>query len=64
MKPMMEDPRMGPTPPGNPPMPFDGERVIFGGFEPVVEVTTCAPLQRHHGAPKSLFAAALSQAAS
>lgn len=24
--------------PGNPPMPLDGERMIFGGFEPVVEV--------------------------
>jgi hypothetical protein len=24
--------------PGNPPMPFDGKRMIFGGFEPVVEV--------------------------
>ncbi len=24
--------------PGNPPMPFDGKRMIFGGFQPVVEV--------------------------
>ena len=24
--------------PGNPPMPFDGKCVIFGGFEPGVEV--------------------------
>jgi uncharacterized protein YbaA (DUF1428 family) len=24
--------------PGNPPMPFDGKRMIFGGFEQVVEV--------------------------
>ena len=24
--------------PGNPPMPFDGKRMIFGGFELVVEV--------------------------
>jgi uncharacterized protein YbaA (DUF1428 family) len=35
---MMEDPRMDPSKPGNPPMPFDGKRLIFGGFEQVVEV--------------------------
>ena len=29
---------MNPSTPGNPPMPFDGKRMIFGGFEPVVEV--------------------------
>jgi uncharacterized protein YbaA (DUF1428 family) len=38
MKKMMEDPRMDPATPGNPPMPFDGKRMIFGGFAPVVEV--------------------------
>ncbi|MBT9487948.1 MAG: DUF1428 domain-containing protein [Rubrivivax sp.] len=38
MKKMMEDPRMDPATPGNPPMPFDGKRMIFGGFEAVVEV--------------------------
>jgi uncharacterized protein YbaA (DUF1428 family)/uncharacterized tellurite resistance protein B-like protein len=38
MKKMMEDPRMDPSTPGNPPMPFDGKRMIFGGFEQVVEV--------------------------
>jgi uncharacterized protein YbaA (DUF1428 family) len=38
MKKMMEDPRMDPSSPGNPPMPFDGKRMIFGGFEQVVEV--------------------------
>jgi uncharacterized protein YbaA (DUF1428 family) len=38
MKKLMEDPRMDPSAPGNPPMPFDGKRMIFGGFEPVVEV--------------------------
>ena len=38
MKKMMEDPRMDPATPGNPPMPFDGKRMIFGGFEQVVEV--------------------------
>ena len=27
-----------PPAPGNPPMPFDGKRMIFGGFEQVVEV--------------------------
>lgn len=38
MKKMMEDPRMDPSAPGNPPMPFDGKRMIFGGFEQVVDV--------------------------
>ena len=32
MKKMMEDPRMDPK---ENPMPFDGMRMIFGGFEPV-----------------------------
>jgi uncharacterized protein YbaA (DUF1428 family) len=32
---MMEDPRMQPD---QNPMPFDGKRLIYGGFEPVVEV--------------------------
>ena len=35
MKKMMEDPRMDPK---ENPMPFDGKRMIFGGFEAVVEV--------------------------
>ena len=34
MKKMMEDPRMQPD--ANP-MPFDGKRIIFGGFEVVLE---------------------------
>jgi uncharacterized protein YbaA (DUF1428 family) len=38
MQKMMEDPRMDPSNPDNPPMPFDGKRMIFGGFAPVVEV--------------------------
>ncbi len=38
MKKMMEDPRMDPATPGNPPMPFDGKRMIFGGFAPVFEL--------------------------
>jgi uncharacterized protein YbaA (DUF1428 family) len=29
---------MDPSTPGNPPRPFDGTRMIFGGFEQVVEV--------------------------
>ena len=33
MQKMMEDPRMDP----NNPMPFDGKRMIFGGFQSVVE---------------------------
>lgn len=35
---MMEDPRVDPPLTGNPPMPFDGKRVVFRRFEPVVEV--------------------------
>ena len=35
-KKMMDDPRMDPS--ANP-MPFDGMRMIFGGFETVVELT-------------------------
>lgn len=35
MKKLMEDPRMDPT--ANP-MPFDGKRMIFGGFQPVFDV--------------------------
>ena len=38
MKKVMEDPRMDPSTSGNLPMPFDGKRMIFGGFVPVVEV--------------------------
>lgn len=38
MKKMMADPRMDPANPANPPMPFDGKRMIFGGFERVLEV--------------------------
>lgn len=34
MKRIMEDPRMGPD---INPMPFDGKRLIFGGFEVIVE---------------------------
>lgn len=35
MEKMMKDPRMSPE---NNPMPFDGKRMIYGGFEPVVTV--------------------------
>ena len=35
MKKMMEDPRMDPA---NNPMPLDGKRMIFGGFNPVVDI--------------------------
>lgn len=38
MKKMMDDPRMDPKNPDNPPMPFDGMRMIFGGFSTVVEI--------------------------
>ena len=33
MEKMMSDPRMSPE---NNPMPFDGKRMIYGGFDPVV----------------------------
>ena len=35
MEKMMKDPRMSPE---KTPMPFDGKRMIFGGFKPVVEL--------------------------
>jgi uncharacterized protein YbaA (DUF1428 family) len=35
MEKMMKDPRMDPK---TNPMPFDGKRMIFGGFKPVVEL--------------------------
>ena len=35
---MMEDPCMDPSHPDNPPMPFDGRRMIFGGFSTVLEL--------------------------
>jgi uncharacterized protein YbaA (DUF1428 family) len=35
MKKMMEDPRFDPA---TNPMPFDGARMIYGGFEPVVDL--------------------------
>ena len=35
MKKMMEDPRMDPE---KNPMPFDGKRMIYGGFLPIVEL--------------------------
>jgi uncharacterized protein YbaA (DUF1428 family) len=34
MKKVMEDPRIGP----DNPMPFDGKRMIFGGFAPVLSL--------------------------
>ena len=35
MKKMMDDPRMDPE---KNPMPFDGKRMIYGGFRPVLEL--------------------------
>ena len=35
---LMQDPRMDPANPDNPPVPFDGKRMIFGGFEMVLEL--------------------------
>jgi len=40
--PQTADPRMDPA---KNPMPFDGTRLIFGGFSPVVEVRKSAPNQ-------------------
>ena len=37
MEKVMKDPRMSPE---KNPMPFDGMRMIFGGFTPVVEVSS------------------------
>jgi uncharacterized protein YbaA (DUF1428 family) len=37
MEKMMKDPRFSPE---STPMPFDGKRMIFGGFVPVVTVGT------------------------
>jgi uncharacterized protein YbaA (DUF1428 family) len=34
-KKLMEDPRLQPE---NNPMPFDGKRLIYGGFQPIVSV--------------------------
>lgn len=39
MKKMMEDPRMDPSNPDNPPMPFDGKRMIYGGFDNVFDLS-------------------------
>ena len=39
VKKMMEDPRMDPSNTDNPPMPFDGKRMIFGGFDTVVDLS-------------------------
>ena len=36
MKKMMEDPRMDPN---TNPMPFDGKRMVYGGFSPVLEIS-------------------------
>lgn len=38
MQKMQQDPRLDPSDPRNPPMPFDGKRMIFGGFVPVVDM--------------------------
>jgi uncharacterized protein YbaA (DUF1428 family) len=37
-KKVMEDPRMDPASHGDTPMPFDGQRMVFGGFTPVVDL--------------------------
>lgn len=41
MEKMMKDPRMNPE---TNPMPFDGKRMIYGGFAPVVELVSDAYL--------------------
>ena len=37
MEKVMKDPRMNPE---SNPMPFDGKRMIYGGFQPIVELTS------------------------
>ena len=44
MEKMMKDPRMNPE---TNPMPFDGKRMIYGGFTPVLEVTSAAYQDKH-----------------
>jgi len=39
MKKFMEDPRMDPANPDALPMPFDGARMIYGGFASVLDLT-------------------------
>ena len=50
---MMDDPRMQPD---QNPMPFDGKRLIYGGFSPVVEFDCSDPQARpremHAEAPR------------
>jgi uncharacterized protein YbaA (DUF1428 family) len=40
MERMMKDPRMNPE---TNPMPFDGKRMIFGGFAPIVDIGSSDP---------------------
>jgi len=40
---MMKDPRMDPK---ASPMPFDGKRMIYGGFKPILELTGSEHLKR------------------
>ena len=41
---MMKDPRMDPS---KNPMPFDGKRMIYGGFKPILELGDAKPNVRH-----------------
>jgi uncharacterized protein YbaA (DUF1428 family) len=41
---MMKDPRMDPS---KNPMPFDGKRMIYGGFKPILELGDAKPSVRH-----------------
>ena len=40
---MMQDPRMDPM---TSPMPFDGKRMIYGGFKPILELTAVEHLKQ------------------
>src|SRR3546814_13051813 len=48
MKRMMEDPDPRVDPAKNP-MPFDGKRLVYGGFAPVVELVALRSLARSRG---------------
>ena len=52
---VMKDPRMNPE---TNPMPFDGKRMIYGGFSPVVELGNGADLRASAIGIRSSFAAA------
>jgi len=55
---MMKDPRMDPQ---KNPMPFDGKRLIYGGFKPILELGDDSHAQAKAGAKKASGNTAASQ---